>query len=64
VDVSLPILSTSIAEGVVGQRAGEEFATEVTFPADYAFEKLNNKTSQFAIWLKQGILTYYYYYYI
>jgi len=39
---------------VVGHRAGEEFAIEVNFPADYAVEKLRNKIAQFAVWLKQG----------
>jgi len=39
---------------VVCHRAGEEFAIVVTSPADYAVEKLRNKTAQFAVWLKQG----------
>jgi len=26
----------------------------VNIPADYAVEKLRNKTAQFAVWLKQG----------
>jgi FKBP-type peptidyl-prolyl cis-trans isomerase (trigger factor) len=37
---------------VVGHRAGEESAIEVTFPADFVVEKLRNKTVQFAILLK------------
>ncbi len=40
-------------DGVVGHKAGEEFAIEVTFPEDYHAENLKGKVAKFDIVLKK-----------
>ncbi|MDR0806924.1 MAG: trigger factor [Enterobacteriaceae bacterium] len=40
-------------EGVVGHKAGEEFAIDVTFPEDYHAENLKGKAAKFDIVLKK-----------
>lgn len=40
-------------EGILGHKAGEEFAIEVTFPEDYHAENLKGKAAKFDIVLKK-----------
>ncbi|HBH6889495.1 trigger factor [Serratia bockelmannii] len=40
-------------EGLVGQKAGEEFSIDVNFPEDYHAENLKGKAAKFAIVLKK-----------
>ena len=40
-------------EGIVGHKAGEQFAIDVTFPAEYHAENLKGKAAKFAITLKK-----------
>ncbi|MFB6434801.1 MAG: trigger factor [Candidatus Malihini olakiniferum] len=40
-------------EGIIGQKAGEEFIIDVTFPEDYHVENVKGKAAQFAIVLKK-----------
>lgn len=40
-------------EGIIGRKAGEEFAIEVTFPEDYHAENLKGKAAKFEIVLKK-----------
>lgn len=41
-----------LENGVVGHAAGDEFTVDVTFPADYRREDLQNKKAQFSVTLK------------
>jgi trigger factor len=41
-----------LEKGIEGRGAGERFAVEVTFPADYGREDLRGKTAQFSVELK------------
>ncbi|MBQ8848682.1 MAG: trigger factor [Candidatus Gastranaerophilales bacterium] len=52
-DLSNSNFIPGFAEGLVGHSAGEEFAIDVTFPADYHEEKLKGANAQFKIKLHE-----------
>src|SRR5699024_9838654 len=41
-----------LERGLVGRKAGEEFAVEVTFPDDYGSEEIAGKTAVFEVTVK------------